>query len=228
MGSLLQGVDDFLRGRGVFASEVKAAGRLAWLLAAVLVGGLMYGVVMGTYSGLSPGRYQQLLYSGLKVPLLLLATFAICLPTFLVLNTLAGLRDDFAHALRAVVAAQSGIAICLPSLAPFTVLFYLSCADYRGALLFNGLMFGLAWAAGQVVMRRYYAVLIRRDPAHRTMLNAWLVVYVFVGIQMAWVLRPFVGDPGSPVAFLREGAWGNAYVVVGGIVWSVVRSIVGG
>jgi hypothetical protein len=228
MRSLLRGVDDFLRGRGVFASEARAAGRLAWLLAAVLIAGAVYGVAMGTFSGLSPGRYQQLVYSGLKVPLLLLATFAICLPTFAVLNTLAGLRDDFADALRAVVAAQSAVAIALTSLAPFTLLFYLSCADYQAALLFNGLMFGLAWVAGQVVARRYYAALTRRDPAHRAMLTAWLVLYVFVGIQMAWVLRPFVGNPGSPVAFFREGAWGNAYVVVGGIVWSVVRGIVGG
>ena len=60
------------------------------------------------------------------------------------------------------------------------------------------------------------------------MLHAWLVLYVFVGIQMAWVLRPFVGNPGSPVAVFGEGAWGNAYVVVGRLVWSVLKSIAGG
>ena len=27
------------------------------------------------------------------------------------------------------------------------------------------------------------------------MLRTWLVIYVFVGIQMGWVLRPFVGSP---------------------------------
>ena len=228
MGVLLRGVDDFLRGRGSFASGAKAAGRLAWLLGAVFIGGGAYGVVMGTFSGLAPGRYHQLLYSGLKVPLLLLVTFAFCLPTFAVLNTLAGLRDDFGDALRAIVATQSGVAIALVSLAPFTALFYASCADYPSALVFNGLIFGIAWVAGQVVARRYYGALIRRNPAHRTMLGAWLVLYYFVGTQMAWVLRPFVGNPGSPVAFFREGAWGNAYVTVGQLVWSVLRGIVGG
>jgi hypothetical protein len=43
------------------------------------------------------------------------------------------------------------------------------------------------------------------------LLRGWLVIYAFVGIQMGWVLRPFVGVPGRPVTFFREGAWGNAY-----------------
>lgn len=41
--------------------------------------------------------------------------------------------------------------------------------------------------------------------------RVWLVLYLFVGIEMAWVLRPFVGAPGLPVQFFRHGAWGNAY-----------------
>jgi hypothetical protein len=28
------------------------------------------------------------------------------------------------------------------------------------------------------------------------------------------VLRPFIGDPTSPVQFFRQEAWSNAYVVV--------------
>lgn len=42
-----------------------------------------------------------------------------------------------------------------------------------------------------------------------------VVTYAFVGIQMEWVLRPFVGDPAKPTTIFREGAWGNAYEVVG-------------
>ena len=35
---------------------------------------------------------------------------------------------------------------------------------------------------------------------------------MFITIQAAWVLRPFVGAPGLPVRFFREEAWDNAYV----------------
>jgi hypothetical protein len=39
---------------------------------------------------------------------------------------------------------------------------------------------------------------------------------------MAWVLRPFVGDPGEPVEFIRAGSWGNAYEVVLRLAWRAI------
>ena len=55
------------------------------------------------------------------------------------------------------------------------------------------------------------------------MLRTWIFVYVFVGIQMGWVLRPFIGNPRAPVQFFREDSWSNAYVVVGEMIWKVIR-----
>ena len=68
-----------------------------------------------------------------------------------------------------------------------------------------------------------YEPLVESDPKHRVMLRTWLVIYVFVGIQMGWVLRPFIGDPDQPVQFFREGSWSNAYEVVLEMIWNVVR-----
>ena len=180
---------------------------------------------MGTYSGLQPGRFQQLLYSGVKVPLLLLATFGLCLPSFFIVNTIAGLRDDFGQVLRALVATQSCVTVVLAALAPITAFWYVSCTDYGLIILFNMLMFGVASVAAQIVVRRYYRPLIQREPGHRHLLWAWFVLYAFVGIQMGWVLRPFIGNPDAPVAFLRSGAWGNAYVVVGGLLLKAARRL---
>ena len=214
MRAFFRAIDDFLRGRGAFASDAPLSGRLLWLLTLLIACGLFYGAVMGTYSGLAPERLHQLLYSGVKVPLLLLATFGLCLPSFFVINTVAGLRDDFREVLRAVVATQSCITVVLAGLAPITAFWYLSCANYRQAVLFNAVMFGIASAAAQVVVRRYYGPLIRRSSRHRQLLWAWFFLYAFVGIQMAWILRPFIGAPNAPVAFFRSEAWGNAYVVL--------------
>ncbi len=224
MRAFLQAVDDFLRGRDAFAPEAPLSGRLPWLLILLITCGLFYGAVMGTYSGLVAGRFHQLLYSGVKVPLLLLATFLLCLPSFFVINTVAGLRDDFREVLRAVVATQSCITVVLAGLAPITAFWYVSCANYRQAVLFNALMFGVASAAAQIVVRRYYGPLIRRCPRHRQLLWAWFFLYAFVGIQMAWVLRPFIGDPDIPVAFFRSGAWGNAYVVLARMIAGLFSS----
>ncbi len=225
MRAFFRAADDLLRGRGVFAVDAPLMGRLRWLLALMFVCGLFYGAVMGTFSGLKAGRLHQLLYSGVKVPLLLLATFVLCLPSFFVVNTLAGLRDDFGQVLRALVATQSCVTVVLAALAPITAFWYVSCRDYGLVLLFNMVMFGVATLAAQIVVRRYYHPLIAREPRHRHLLWAWFVLYAFVGVQMGWVLRPFIGNPETPVAFFRAEAWGNAYVVVGGLILRAVGRV---
>lgn len=151
------------------------------------------------------------------MPLLFGVTFAICLPSFFVANTLLGLRPDFKEVLRALVQIQAGLSIVLLSLAPFTLLWYATSANYEAALVFNGCMFAVASVAGQILLRRHYQPLMARDPRHRQLLILWLVVFAFVGIQTAWVFRPFIGGPTRPVQFFREEAWGNAYVEVAGI-----------
>lgn len=225
MRGFFRQVEDFLRGRRCFAVGAPIAGRLRWLLLFVVVFGVFYGAVMASFTGLAPGRYHQLIYIGVKVPLLLLVTFGLCLPSFFVINTVVGLRDDFGEALQAVVATQSCVTVLLACLAPITAFFYLCNSSYARAILFNGLIFAVASITAQVVLRRYYAPLIQRQRTHRIMLYAWLLLYIFVAIQMAWVLRPFIGDPSLPVAFFRRGAWGNAYVVVAGLIADVFRSI---
>lgn len=195
------------------------AGRPAlWILAC----GMGYGAVMGSYGGIAGDRIWQVVYSAVKVPLLLLATFALGVPSYFVLNTLMGVRSDFARALRALASAQAALAIVLGALAPFTAFWYASTAAYHPAILFNGLMFGAASLGAQLVLRRAYRPLIAGDPRHRGLLRAWLVLYAFVGIQMGWILRPFVGNPDQPVRFFRGGEWENAYEVVAKMIWGVV------
>ena len=167
-------------------------------------------------------RAGQVVYSAVKVPLLLIATFLLSLPTFFVLNTLLGLRADLGRVVASLLATQACITVILASLAPITAFWYVSGSAYQPAILFNGLMFAVASLSAQWMLRRDYRPLIERHPAHRWMLRTWIVIYVFVGIQMAWVLRPFIGDPHAPVQFFREDSWSNAYLVVLEMVWKVL------
>ena len=109
-------IDDLLR-RRPWTTQTSAPGRTRALVACVLVFGLLYGAAMGSFGGLVNDRGVQLLYSAIKTPLLLLATFVISLPSFFVLNTLFGLRRDFREAVRALAAAQAGLAVVLASCA---------------------------------------------------------------------------------------------------------------
>ncbi len=184
--------------------------------------GAFYGALMGTFTGLAPDRWMQMVCSGIKVPLLLMATFALSLPSFCVINTLAGLRGDLRKAIEAIMASQAVLTVVLASLAPVTLLWYVSSPRYEAAVLFNGLMFGVAAVGAQRALRRAYAPLLEGDAKHGAMLRLWLVTYGFVGIQMGWLLRPFIGAPQHPPSLFREGAWDNAYEIVARMAWRVL------
>lgn len=192
-------------------------------LLSVAVCGALYGAVMGAFGGFGGDRLLQVTFSALKVPLLILVTMALAMPSFFVVNTLLGLRADFPAVLRAVAGTQAVMAVVLASLAPYTAVWYASTRDYHEATLFNALMFGAASLSAQWVLRQRYAPLVARDPRHRWMLWGWLVLYAFVGIQMGWVLRPFIGEPGKAVTFFRTDTWGNAYVIMLDIVWQAAQ-----
>lgn len=221
MHALFVSADDVLR-RAAWTTRSAELRLALFRLACCLVAyALFYGAMMGTFRGLTGQDQwlQQMAYSALKVPILLTGSFAIGLPSFFVLSTLLGLRSDFGESVRALIASQAGLAIVLASLSPLTLLWYASSTNYGQALVFNGVMFAVASLAAQYLLRGYYRPLVRRNPRHRWLLVTWVLIYVLVAIQLAWLLRPFIGSAGTEVTFLRSDPWDNAYVVVARLVW---------
>jgi hypothetical protein len=213
---MLTAISELLRGDPAPASR---ASSFRFLFGVTLTGTMIYGAAMGCF-GLRP---LQAFFSAVKVPILLWVASATCVPSFFVLNTVLGLRADFAAACRAVVSAQASLAVTLAALAPVTLFGYASSNDYPFATAMNGALFAVATAAGHVTLTRQYRPLIARNPRHRVTLAAWLLLYVFVSIQLAWVLRPFLGAPSMPTLFFRADAWGNAYVAVAGVLARVFQ-----
>ena len=69
--------------------------------------------------------------------------------------------------------------------------------------------------AGTVGNARLFQLLAHlggsRDAALRV-LFAWFAGIFFLGSQLSWILRPFIGSPDLPVQFFRDGALhGNFY-----------------
>jgi hypothetical protein len=188
--------------------------QIAWALLTAVV----YGIAMGA----SDARPLQMCYSALKLPLLLGVTFLISLPSFYVINSIAGVGRDFGRVVSGLLASQAVLTVVLCSFAPVTVFWYASSPGHEWNLLFNAMLFATASVAGQFALRRHYAPLIASAPVHVRLMKVWLLVYAFVGIQIAWVLRPFVGDPSRPTQFLRDDPWTNAYVWVARMVGRVL------
>ena len=177
---------------------------------AIVLCAFCYGMAMGS----SDARALQMLYSGLKLPILLVVTCLLCFPAFFIANTLAGLRNDFPEAIRAIWTSQAVVAITLASLTPLTLFWYISSDVYRLAILFNALMMTIATIGGQIKLWSTYRRLIARNRKHLVMVWFWLFCYAFVGIQMGWTLRPFIGSAAAETTFFRSEAFSNAYVVV--------------
>ena len=220
MRTQTQGIDDLLRSRSrvVLGDAPRLRQIVFWMIAF----GFIYGAVMGSFGGITTDRFFQITYSAAKVPLLLAATFLISLPSFFVINTIMGLRSDFAQVMRLLISTQAALTVILASFAPFTALWYVSSTDYEVAKLFNALMFGCASVTAQLVLLRLYRPLIARNPRHRTMVRLWLIIYSFIGIQMGWTLRPFIGKPGMETTFFRQEAWTNAYVEIAETIMRVL------
>ena len=192
--------------------------RRMWLLGLTVAFGGLYGGIMGSLT-LEP---LQMLYSAIKAPFLFMASFGISLPSFFVLTSLLGLRHDFKKSVQALIAAQAGFAVILASFGPFTAFAYTSGLPYGKAVVWNGVMYFAASLSAQYLLRQLYSPLIAKDSRHRVLLIGWLVIYCFVAIQMAWMLRPFIGAPNLPATFFRSGEFENAYEVVLQRVWGVL------
>ncbi len=184
------------------------------LARAVVLGGAMQGAAMGAYAFVNGGSAAFILISALKVPLFLGLSAALMLPAFYVLYALLGLGHEWKIALRALVGGQAAFALILASLSPFTLVFYLSGASYRGALGFNvGLFVVASWAARNAIQSRL-RTLFESDARHARLFSMGLGLWAFVAVQLAWNLRPFVGNPDGAAQFLRPDAFTNAYLAL--------------
>lgn len=201
----------FAATENLLRGEIAVTPRARTCLLLGAIGSALAGLALGG----SSGEAWLAVFAAAKVPLLLSLTALFCLPSFYVVNTLLGLRDDFGAACHGLLATQATLGVALGALAPVLVFQSLSVLDPYALTLCDALVFGLATWAAQMVLARHYAPLVARDPRHRLALRGWLVLYAFTGVQLAWVLRPFRGTEGLPVQFLRPEAFEqNAYVVL--------------
>ena len=99
----------------------------------------------------------------------------------------------------------------LASFAPFTILWYVSFANSRRHF-FNTLIFATVSVAAQRLLKRFHQPLIDKSRRHRKLLHCWIFIYGFVGIQMGWLSRPFIGNPEAATTFFRDETWKNAYI----------------
>ncbi|MFQ6016321.1 MAG: hypothetical protein ACE5NP_12865 [Anaerolineae bacterium] len=106
-------------------------------------------------------------------------------------------------------------AVLLLSFAPITLFFMITTSHYQFFKLLNVGIFTITGLIGVTFLYRGMQYVSREDEERRgaraRVLQLWILVYGFVGSQMAWTLRPFIGSPGLPFEPFRQ-LGGNFYV----------------
>src|SRR5213082_185972 len=205
-----------LSDRERFFDEVVAGTALRAKLryAAVTIVGLagFFGLVAGAYSGPA-----QALSAAIKLPFLFFATFAVCFPAFFVVQVLVGSRLRLLQVAVLVFGALALACVLLAAFVPITAFFLITGANYYFQHLLNITIAGIAGLFGMYALHEGLSLVCEKREVYPrkalTIMRAWAVLFAFVGIQLAWSLRPFLGDRNQP--FRVFGTYqGNFYAAV--------------
>lgn len=191
--------------------EPCAARPIAGLLLLSTAASACFGAAVGCYVG----RFQ-ILYDAVKMPLFFMGTLGI---SFAAMHVFAARERRARETLAAALDTVAITAVVLGALSPIVGLVSLSCPRpspkaYQFLVL---LLASSVAAAGVTGVCRLHARL------HSPRLTAaWVVIYQFVGAQMAWLLKPWVSHTFTDDRFLplRENLQGNFYE-------SVIRTFLG-
>ena len=171
-----------------------------------------FGLIAGAYSG-----PIQAISAGVKLPFLFFATFAICFPAFYIVQVLVGSRLRLMQVVVLVLSALALTSILLAAFVPITAFFLVTGANYYFQHLLDIGLAGTAGLFGMYALHDGLTVVCEKRGVYPrkalTIMRAWAVLFAFVGIQLAWNLRPFLGDRAK--GFQLFGKYeGNFYAAV--------------
>jgi len=196
-------------------------------LAISIVMGAIYGVEMGATnflqgSPMDAGHKALLvLVTAVKVPCLFLLTLLIVWPPIYVSNAFMGARNSWRQITAMLLGGTAISSTMLASMVTVSFFFTLTSREYDFIKLLHVLFFAYAGIVGLIFLQRCIGQL---SPSLNTRRLAflWLLLYIFVGTQLAWVMRPFVGSPNEPFQVFRPRS-GNFYESVMGSVKELMR-----
>ena len=209
-------IETILRSRNRFFIEIREGVELSQKMRAMLISSIaffaLYGAVMGSTHSL-----WQTLSSAVKLPLLFLATLVVCSPTLYFFNLIFGSNQSLAQNFTLILTAITVTAVLLLSFAPIVLFFLLTTSQYQFFKLLNVGVFTISGLVGVLFLSQGMRLVSDSGKegvsARRNVVRLWILIYAFVGSQMAWTLRPFIGAPGLDFELFRQ-LGGNFYANV--------------
>jgi hypothetical protein len=217
VSALLRGEPRFLRAW----SERWDIGRLALCLGVIFAGAGLYGAAMGWWR--AP---LAALFVAIKLPLIILLTAAGNALLNAMLAPLLGLNISLRQSFLTVLMSFTVAAAILGAFSPLAAFMVWnappmtpdparSAGTYSFIQVAHVAIIAFAGIAGNIRLVQLLRELSGNRTIARRVLMAWLAGNLFLGSQLSWILRPFIGAPGLPVEFLRAEAFrGNFYEAV--------------
>ncbi|MBI5395961.1 MAG: hypothetical protein HZA91_11745 [Verrucomicrobia bacterium] len=166
-------------------SRPGAASVIAVLLLSAIVCALVYGVVVGTFSG-----GVQLWTAPVKIAAGLMLSTAICLPSLYIFACLSGSRARLVDVCGLVAGLLALATMLLVGFAPVAWIFSQSTESDAAMGAMHLGFWSVASYFGMRFMNTGFAHLDARASGG---LKTWLVVFMLVVLQMTTALRPIVG-----------------------------------
>jgi hypothetical protein len=196
------------------------ARRAAMQMAAIIAGAGAYGAAMGWWR--DP---QQALFTAIKFPLIILLTTVGNALINAMLAPLLGLNLPFRQSFAAILMSFTIAAAILGAFSPLIAFLVWNAPKlgstasaggaYQFILLAHVAVIALAGMTGNARLFQLLQLLGGNRRVAQRVLVAWLAGNLFLGSQLSWILRPFVGSPRLPVEFLRADAFhGNFFETV--------------
>lgn len=206
-------VEVILRNRRAFFLEIRDGKGIAEKMRAMLMASVaffaLYGAVMGSSHSLLQG-----LSSAVKLPVVFLSTLVVCAPTLYFFNLNYGSNQSLSQNVALMLTTITVTSVLLLSFAPVVTFFLLTTSQYQFFKLLNVGVFTISGIVGVTFLRQGMQIVSYGGSegagARRRVVWLWILLYAFVGSQMAWTLRPFVGAPGLPFELFRQ-LGGNFY-----------------
>ena len=205
-------------GRGITA-EILADQEPELLIPRLLATAAGAGAVFGLAIGL-PGGLDQALASAVKFPLVLIGAAGVSLPALRFACALSGQRLRAAQISALLLQSLATAATSMAALAPLAVVVWLTASTfsdsdyyvYRRAVAAFTVVAGLGGLVGASRLYRALPVLT---------VTPWAVLFGAAGMQLTWIIRPVVGQPGADFTLLRplmSNAMAEVLVLLGRVL----------
>ena len=164
--------------------------RLARLVFLAVAGSFLFGAALGCYVG-----RLQILLAAVKMPIFFLGTLAISFLTMHVFAQFAAPQLRMRQTFSLCLSSISTTAALLLGMAPIYAFIAVNASypSYK-TYLFLWLLLVLCVAFAGVISLKHLWRGLRELNLPRSILVAWVLIYGFVGSQLGWLLRPWVGS----------------------------------